>query len=1157
MTNKRPTLTLLLFATLTIYFIAISTAISPSDQSLSITTTNDDTKRSTQVQAQSQDNQTNHDHIAVKKATNKATKQHQQQVNKSQSDRNIQRNNKRNSIAGKRNESSKLNSNRNASSTIAPPFKSGTALSSTQFVDSFVLAQQEVRRMMSYNNTPPVFITPTRDFFVDVTRYPLGTKLTTIRAVDTDADQLEYSIQPANVRDASAHFSINSSTGELRLANRMFIFYPDSIKRSSAYGSNDETPQDEQVKDEDKDDNDNCEEEGSDCSVSDDDNGDQFFNRNLYFLNVAVYDGRQTSVVELKIHVTNSSFFALLHSMGQNSPVELTPGGSRKTNERLNSIIRLKTKEFYDELHKLPSIMPNNTSSAPATIVYPSFINPGLVKPDYDQLSTVSNEREDDFSIKSITLLSTTTTSSPPDNVILKPTNSLSDSENLPPLDNLNHLKPHDNQNPTKTNSVPAGYQIENLSSLPGSVISQPMITSLVLICSCLMITLVLLMFIVPISVKRLRKRLKNVELQHEHLSQRNSTGSSIICSSSTTSSMACHKHNPSWQSQFTVNSDNQSSNFIRDGLQSVCRQSSLDSAITTANNISMPTPIMPNQRFLNRVNNGSIANPMYLQNQQVASFANIDDQIRQDFTRSPRLQMISATALPVQISTAHIRDSTQIKHCDNIYCPIEHDYSTINPDIEHSNQMPQSLNQLDNSTENWTSELGQNNQPTISQISPQELFDRPIESPGSHSSSSSLSSLTRFLSLPARHSAHSQEANQNGSDFELEGDEKSPKPNVNNKRDDNNVLDFFKVNKFQTQQVASKTIARASNVARERQANEKAWELERHKLKFLNPLDKGQFGMVWRCKLKQTFNYEITVAVKTLKNSATKDEREREDLLAEIELMKLVCNHPNVVKMLHCCTTDAILTPNQAIIEKKPIYLVMEYVELGKLQSYLEKSRVNHQYATNNHYNCNATNNEHLTSRDLVKFIYHVAKGMEYISSQCIIHRDLASRNILVSSQKICKIGDFGMARHMQSHGGVYERHSRNSKVPVRWMAPEVLLNNKFTIESDVYSFGILMWEIVTLGSTPYKHLQTEEVIEKVARDGERPEKPKYCHSQLFEIMSKCWSQKPEERPTFKKLVKQLDELLLSANNYIELDQYPDHNYYNIPMMAAPFELL
>lgn len=112
--------------------------------------------------------------------------------------------------------------------------------------------------------------------------------------------------------------------------------------------------------------------------------------------------------------------------------------------------------------------------------------------------------------------------------------------------------------------------------------------------------------------------------------------------------------------------------------------------------------------------------------------------------------------------------------------------------------------------------------------------------------------------------------------------------------------------------------------------------------------------------------------------------------------------------------------------------------------------------------------------------------------------------------------------------------------------MAPESLYDNIFTSKSDVWSFGILMWEIVTLGSTPYPGLAAAEVMSRV-RDGFRPEKPEHCKREMYNIMFYCWDKNTKERPSFNELVQMLDNLLISENDYIELDRFPDHNYYNV----------
>ncbi|RWS23275.1 Tyrosine kinase receptor Cad96Ca-like protein, partial [Leptotrombidium deliense] len=309
-------------------------------------------------------------------------------------------------------------------------------------------------------------------------------------------------------------------------------------------------------------------------------------------------------------------------------------------------------------------------------------------------------------------------------------------------------------------------------------------------------------------------------------------------------------------------------------------------------------------------------------------------------------------------------------------------------------------------------------------------------------------------------------------------------------------------------------------------------WEFPRHHLRFIGILGEGCFGQVWKCEATRICNSEEPqiVAVKTLKENA--NEKERKDLLTELEIMKILDPHPNVVTLMGCCT------------EQEPIFLIMDYVPFGKLQTYLRESRSEMQYG-----NLRGT----LSARDLTSFAYQVAKGMEYIASKGIIHRDLAARNILIGNNKTCKIGDFGFARDVvASH--VYERKSEG-RLPIRWMAIESLYDNVFTTKSDVWSFGILMWEIVTLGSTPYPGLPAEQVMKKVC-EGYRLEKPDHCKREMYNIMFYCWDADANERPSFTELVEMLDKLLISENDYIELDRFPDHCYYNI-ITSLPGERL
>jgi len=305
-------------------------------------------------------------------------------------------------------------------------------------------------------------------------------------------------------------------------------------------------------------------------------------------------------------------------------------------------------------------------------------------------------------------------------------------------------------------------------------------------------------------------------------------------------------------------------------------------------------------------------------------------------------------------------------------------------------------------------------------------------------------------------------------------------------------------------------------------------WEFPRHHLKIYGILGEGCFGQVWKCEALNIDGNKgtTTVAVKTLKESAS--EKDKKDLIAELNVMKMLDPHPNVVRLLGCCTLGS---------EKEPTFVIMEYVAKGKLQEFLRKSRAEHYYG-NLH-----GSSQKLTSRDLTSFCYHVAKGMAYLSSKKVVHRDLAARNVLVTEHNICKVADFGFSRDIMIDN-IYERKSEG-RLPIRWMAPESLYDNIYTTKTDVWSYGVLMWEIATLGSTPYPGMSGSEVMKKV-KEGHRLEKPEHCDREIFNMMFYCWDKDPAERPAFTQLVKDLEALLTKETDYIDLNQFPDHAYYN-----------
>ncbi|XP_063824357.1 tyrosine kinase receptor Cad96Ca isoform X2 [Ostrinia nubilalis] len=302
-------------------------------------------------------------------------------------------------------------------------------------------------------------------------------------------------------------------------------------------------------------------------------------------------------------------------------------------------------------------------------------------------------------------------------------------------------------------------------------------------------------------------------------------------------------------------------------------------------------------------------------------------------------------------------------------------------------------------------------------------------------------------------------------------------------------------------------------------------WEFPRHRLRVFNIIGEGAFGQVFRAQAIDIDGKkgEQIVAVKTLKENAS--EKEKTDLLQELIVMKNLGTHPNVVRLIGCCT------------EKEPTLVIMEFVSIGKLQQFLRDSRAERHYG-------NTHGSQFLTSRDLTHFAFQVARGMEFLSSKGIIHRDLAARNVLITEERTCKVADFGLARDV---GGthVYERKS-DGRLPIRWMAPESLYDDIFSVKSDIWSFGVLLWEIVTLGSTPYPGMSAGDVMRKV-HSGYRLEKPEHCRRELYNIMYYCWEAKPTDRPDFPEVVAMLERLLCTETDYIELERFPDHSYYNV----------
>ncbi|XP_014245974.2 uncharacterized protein LOC106664605 [Cimex lectularius] len=298
-------------------------------------------------------------------------------------------------------------------------------------------------------------------------------------------------------------------------------------------------------------------------------------------------------------------------------------------------------------------------------------------------------------------------------------------------------------------------------------------------------------------------------------------------------------------------------------------------------------------------------------------------------------------------------------------------------------------------------------------------------------------------------------------------------------------------------------------------------WEFPRTDLLMGKTLGEGAFGKVVKAEALGIIQPEIStiVAVKMLKEGHT--DTEMMDLVSEMEMMKMIGKHRNIINILGCCTQDG------------PLYVIVEYAPYGNLRDFLRQHRPSSGYEPAIGEAIKDRNT--LTQKDLVSFAYQAARGMDYLASKRCIHRDLAARNVLVSENYVLKIADFGLARDIHSHD--YYRKTTEGRLPVKWMAPEALFHRIYTTQSDVWSYGVLLWEIMTLGGTPYPSVPNMEKLFQLLRSGHRMEKPPCCSLEIYMVMRDCWSYQANERPTFSDLVKILDRILMVTANEEYLD--------------------
>ncbi|XP_011314507.1 tyrosine-protein kinase receptor torso isoform X2 [Fopius arisanus] len=339
-------------------------------------------------------------------------------------------------------------------------------------------------------------------------------------------------------------------------------------------------------------------------------------------------------------------------------------------------------------------------------------------------------------------------------------------------------------------------------------------------------------------------------------------------------------------------------------------------------------------------------------------------------------------------------------------------------------------------------------------------------------------------------------------------------------------------------------------------------FELGAMQLKIKDILGSGFSGVVRLGSLKINDNETIDVAVKMLRDCPSAEDIK--NFQQEMMVMKSAGKHPNIVSLIGCCTSEI-----------KPM-IVVEYCSKGDLQNYLRNiwktimedslrreakckmidernsgnARFFHpEYANNEEVAVSNTlydmqqdmlnTTENITAADLLSFALQIANGMKFLSLNRIVHRDLAARNVLVCGDRTVKISDFGLSRDIYQDS-VYKKQG-DGKLPLKWMAVEALTHQIYTSQSDVWSFGILLWEIVTLGSNPYPDTPTHMILQ-VLKTGYRMEKPSNCGRELYDIMLSCWRTSPRSRPTFTDLQRNLEKLLQAVGHHEYLNLYDIH---------------
>uniref|UniRef100_A0A3Q2EHI3 receptor protein-tyrosine kinase n=1 Tax=Cyprinodon variegatus TaxID=28743 RepID=A0A3Q2EHI3_CYPVA len=277
------------------------------------------------------------------------------------------------------------------------------------------------------------------------------------------------------------------------------------------------------------------------------------------------------------------------------------------------------------------------------------------------------------------------------------------------------------------------------------------------------------------------------------------------------------------------------------------------------------------------------------------------------------------------------------------------------------------------------------------------------------------------------------------------------------------------------------------------------AKEIDTSCVKIEQVIGAGEFGEVCSGNLRQPGKREMLVAIKTLKAGYT--ERQRRDFLSEASIMGQF-DHPNIIHL------EGVVT------KSSPVMIITEFMENGSLDSFLRQ------------------NDGQFTAIQLVGMLRGIAAGMKYLCEMNYVHRDLAARNILVNSNLVCKVSDFGLSRFLEDDtSDPTYTSSLGGKIPIRWTAPEAIQYRKFTSSSDCWSYGIVMWEVMSYGERPYWDMSNQDVINAIEQDYRLPA-PMDCPSALHQLMLDCWQKDRNSRPKFSQIVSTLDKMIRNPNS-------------------------